>query len=186
MRIVLTKGFGKLTLASISEASGENVAAVKYYFGNKAGLVSVLFDAVLYAEVRLLAHPPRKISAADGLSMLGQETLILSTPGKPLKVFFELFPHAVRDKKLRLQLRRYYETFYEVHLEQVGAGEGVDPEARARMSGLAMLLTAIADGLTIQALVAPERFDVAVALRALDALMAGGMPTLIDGDTDAS
>jgi AcrR family transcriptional regulator len=184
MRVVVTKGFGKLTLASISAASGENVAAVKYYFGNKAGLVSVLIDAVVYAELVLLTHPPRKVSEASGLGRLAQETLILSTPNKPLKILFELLPHALRDKRLRLQLRGYYETFYELHLGQLGAGEGADPELRARMSGLAMLLAAVSDGLTIQALVGPPDFVVDEALRALDVLLAYGTPALLSGESD--
>ena len=186
MRVVITKGFGRLTIASISAASGENVSAVKYYFGNKAGLVSVLVDAVLYAELELLVRPPRTSSENTGLSRLAQETLILSTPGKPMKILFELLPYALRDKKLRAQLRGYYETFYELHLEQLGAGESAGSEVRARMGGLAMLLTAIADGLTIQALVAPQHFDVTIAMRALDLLVAGGMPALLSGEADPS
>ena len=186
MRVVVTKGFGKLTIASISAASGENVSAVRYYFGNIAGLVSVLVDAVLYAELELLTRPPRTASGDAGLSRLAQETLILSTPGKPLKILFELLPYALRDKKLRAQLRGYYETFYELHLEQLGVGDSSGPELRARMGGLAMLLTSIADGLMIQALVAPQHFDITGAMRALDLLVAGGMPALLRGQTDPS
>jgi AcrR family transcriptional regulator len=182
MSVVVTKGFAKLTLSRISAASGENVAAVKYYFGNKAGLVSVLVDAVAYAELLLLTRPPRNTSAADGLSRLAEETLILSVPGKPLKVLFELLPHVLRDKTLRLKLRGYYETFYELHLEQLGAGEDADPDLRARMSGLAMLLAAVSDGLTIQMLVAPDTLVVHELLRALDVLLAHGIPALASGE----
>lgn len=182
MSVVVTKGFAKLTLSRISAASGENVAAVKYYFGNKAGLVSVLVDAVAYAELLLLTRPPRNTSAADGLSRLAEETLILSVPGKPLKVLFELLPHVLRDKNLRLKLRGYYETFYELHLEQLGAGEGADPDLRARMGGLAMLLAAVSDGLTIQMLVAPDTLVVHELLRTLDVLLAHGIPALASGE----
>lgn len=186
IRVVVTRGFGNLTLATISAASGENVAAVKYYFGNKAGLVSVMVDAVVYDELKLLVRPPGKAPEAEGLSRLVQDTLVLSEPGKPLKVLFELLPHALRDKKLRRRLQEYYETFYELHLEQLGAGEGGDPELRSRLSGLASLLAAVSDGLTMQALVAPEHFDMMTALRALDALFAGGIPALIGSEANGS
>jgi len=182
MDVVATEGFAKLTLSKISAASGENVAAVKYYFGNKAGLVSVLVDAVAYAELLLLTRPPRDTSAAGGLSRLVEETFILSVPGKPLRVLFELLPHVLRDKKLRLKLRDYYETFYELHLEQLGAGKGADPDLRARMSGLAMLLAAVSDGLTMQMLVAPETLVVHDLLRTLDVLLAHGIPALARGE----
>jgi len=186
MSVVVAKGFAKLTLASISAASGENVAAVKYYFGNKAGLISVMVDAVVYAELALLTRPPRTAAEVIGLSRVVEETRILSTPGKPLKILFELLPHALRDKKLRAQLQGYYETFYELHLEQLGAGEGADAERRARLCGLAMLLAATADGLTMQALVAPRHFDFIAALRALDVLLTHGIPALASGEADQS
>jgi AcrR family transcriptional regulator len=186
MRVVVSKGFGKLTLARISEESGENVAAVKYYFGNKAGLVSVLIDAVVYAQLVQLTRRSGTGLAASGLSRLGQETLTLSTLGEPLRVLFELLPHALRDKKLREQLRGYYETFYSLHLAQLDAGEGADPDLRARMNGLAMLLAAVADGLTMQALVAPRHFDVGEALRAFDVLITSGMPALLRDGFDRS
>lgn len=182
MRVVVSKGFGKLTLARISEESGENVAAVKYYFGNKAGLVSVLIDAVVYAELVLLARPDAAAPAAQGLSKLAQETLTLSTPGEPLQVLFELLPHALRDKALRKQLRGYYETFYTLHLEQLGAGKDADPDMRARANGLAILLAAVSDGLTMQALIAPQHFAMGEALRAFDVLLAHGMPALLHGE----
>lgn len=182
MQVVVSKGFAQLTLASISAASGENVAAVKYYFGNKAGLVSVLVDAVAYAELLLLTRPPRKVSEGTDYGRIAQETRILSVPGRPLKVLFELLPHAVRDKKLRLKLRGYYEKFYWLHLEQLGAGEGASPEVRARMSGLAMLLAAVSDGMMIQSLVRPETFDVDELLSTLDTLLAHGIPALLNDE----
>ena len=185
MHVVVTKGFGKLTLARISAASGENVAAVKYYFGNKAGLVSVLVDAVAYAELLLLTRPKRGGSGPSKHSRITEETLILSVPGKPLKVLFELLPYAVRDKKLRLQLQGYYETFYRLHLEQLGAGESCDPDVSARMSGLAMLLAAVSDGLTIQTLVSPRTFDVDELLSTLDILLANGIPALMNGEAQS-
>ena len=108
------------------------------------------------------------------------------TKQQPLKVLFELLPHALRDKKLRAKLRGYYETFYEMHLEQLGAGQGADPDLRARMSGLAMLLAAVSDGLTIQMLVEPEKFVVDDLLGALDVLLTHGIPALASGEAQRS
>ena len=54
------------------------------------------------------------------------------------------------------------------------------------MGGLSMLLAAVADGLTMQALVAPPHFDVVVALRTLDVLVTHGIPALVSGEADRS
>lgn len=179
IRVAVTKGFSKLTIATISAESGENVAAIKYYFGNKAGLIRVMVDAVVYAELMLLTRTEDVPPAAAGTSRLVQETCILSEPGEPLRVLFELFPLALRDTELREQLRNYYETFFALHLEQLGAGEGADPEVRARMRGLASLLAAVSDGLTMQALVKPEYWNMGESLRTLDVLLTFGMPALL-------
>lgn len=185
MRVVVSQGFGKLTLARISQQSGHNIAAVRYYFGNKAGLVRVMVDAVVYAEL-LLLKKGRTVANEGGLSQLAQETLILSTPGMPLRVMFQLLPHALKDKELREQLRKYYETFYELHLAQLGAGQASEAAARSRVKGLAMVLAAVADGLTIQALVAPEHFDMVEAVRAFDVLLSHGMPALLKGEAETA
>jgi len=184
MRVVVAKGFKKLTLAAISAASGENVAAVKYYFGNKAGLVDVLLEAVVYSELKLLACRRSTGSRDDGLSRIGEEIGVLSTPGKSDRILLEMLPHALRDKNLRMHLRRYYESFFELHMEQLGVGPGTDPERREEMRGFAMVLSAVADGLTIQSLVAPEHFDALVALRALDELFLRAVPCLERGEGD--
>jgi AcrR family transcriptional regulator len=178
MRVVVAKGFGRMTLAAISAASGENVAAVKYYFGNKAGLVDVLLEAVVYNELKLLIGRRRKGSAGDGLSRLTEEIGVLSTPDRSDRVLWELLPHALRDRRLRERLQRYYESFFELHMKQLGAGAGADSELRQRMSGFAMILSAVADGLTIHSMVAPAHFDPQVALGALDELLRCTFPEL--------
>lgn len=182
IRVIISKGFGNFTLASLAATSRVNVAAVKYYFGSKAGLVDAVVDAVLYGELKLVSPSSGAEEGPPGLSRLARETLVLSTPGKPLKVLFELLPHALRDKKLRAKLRDYYSMFYELHLEQLGAGVSTTPERRAQMSGLALLLTAIADGLTIQELIDPPHFDRDEAIRALDDLLAGKYAGLASGE----
>ena len=80
----------------------------------------------------------------------------------------------------KAHLRRYYESFFELHMEQLGAGTNSDPELRERMSGFAMILSAIADGLTIQSMVAPAHFNPEVALGALDELLTCTFPELDD------
>jgi AcrR family transcriptional regulator len=177
MRVVLEKGFEKLTLQTISAESGENVAAVKYYFGNKAGLISVMVAAVVYEQLVIFAKEREAPTATMG--RIAQDALILARPVKPVQVFFDLLPHALRDAKLRKQLRGYYETFFEVSLERLGAGASASPEIRSALSGLAMLLAAVEDGLTAQALVKPAYFNSDKAIHALDVLLTYGIPALM-------
>jgi Transcriptional regulator len=175
-QVILDQGFSKLTLANISKASTENVAAVKYYFGNKAGLVKVLFDTVTYAVVSTLAAPPDDQVNGAHLGRLAAETGRLNQPTSASRIFVDVLPHALRDPVLLERLRGYYRTFFELHLEQLRAEARVDPASSSALNGLASLLSAIGDGLTLQAMVAPDTFDMREALAALDLLLQYGLP----------
>ena len=175
-QVILEKGFGKLTLANISRASNENVAAVKYYFGNKAGLVAVLFDAVTYDVVSTLAAAPDDRLSGSHLGRLAAETGRLNRPTAATRIFFDVLPHALRDPALLERLRSYYRTFFELHVEQLRAAAGVDPDSPSPLDGLASLLSAIGDGITLQAMIAPDTFDMREALAALDLLLQQGLP----------
>lgn len=177
-RVVLEKGFGSLTLANISKASHENVAAVKYYFGNKAGLVRVLLDTVIYDQVSALSTFYESGLASKEIGTLATDTAVLNQPIPAQRILFAVLSHALMDDQLLEQLRTYYQTFFELHLGQVSTGEGIDLEQRAYLRGLATLLSAIGDGLSIQALVAPGCFDIEETLAALDVLLKHGMRAL--------
>jgi AcrR family transcriptional regulator len=184
-QVILEKGFGKLTLANISKASDENVAAVKYYFGNKAGLVRVLLEAVTYDVVSALAAAPDDGLSGAHLGRLAAETGRLNRPTSASRIFFDILPHAMRDPALLERVWEYYRTFFRLHLDQLRAAAGVDPASAPQLNGLASLLSAIGDGLTLQAMIAPDTFDMSEALAALDVLLQHGLPAF-NGDTTNS
>ena len=100
-RVIVEEGFEKLTLSRISEVSGEkNVAAVKYYFGSKSGLVSVVLDTVLYDAMSTLDAPPGDELCDQGLTGLTVQTAIVNQPSDALTILFEMLPHVLRDEEL--------------------------------------------------------------------------------------
>ena len=187
--VILEEGFAKCTLSRILEASGErNVAAVKYYFGSKSGLVSVVLDTVLYDVMATLDAPPADRFTSQGFSRLTVQTAVVNQPSDALRILFEMLPYVLRDGELLDRLHSYYEAFYQLHLAQVRrearAAElcsGGASQPRASMEGLASLLSAIGDGLSIQALVQPDHFDFSETLRALDILLRHGLPSVSQG-----
>jgi len=178
-KVVLEKGFGGLTLSNISKASQENVASVKYYFGNKAGLVSALLDTVIFDQVSALSNLQETAPAGTAVGTLAADTAAMNRPIPAQRILFAVLSHALQDRQLLKQLRAYYRTFFELHLEQVGRAEGLDPDQRSNLHGLATLLSAIGDGLSIQALVAPDCFDIDETLATLDVLLQRGLPALV-------
>jgi AcrR family transcriptional regulator len=188
-QVIVEEGFEKLTLSRIGEVSGEkNVAAVKYYFGSKSGLISVVLDTVLYDSMSTLNAPSGDEFGGRGLTRLTVQTAVVNQPSDALTILFEMLPHVLRDAELVGRLRAYYEAFYQLHLAQVrreagvleAAPKGAD-ERRPSPQGLASLLSALGDGLAIQAMVQPEHFDFLETLRALDVLLRHGLP-LVERD----
>ena len=101
-RVIVEEGFEKLTLSRIGEVSGEkNVAAVKYYFGSKSGLVSVVLDTVLYDAMSTLDAPPGDEFCDQGLTGLTVQTAIVNQPSDALTILFEMLPHVLRDEGAR-------------------------------------------------------------------------------------
>lgn len=188
-RVIVEEGFEKLTLSRIGEVSGEkNVAAVKYYFGSKSGLVSAVLDTVLYDAMSALDAPPGDELCDSGLTGLTVQTAIVNQPSDALTILFEMLPHVLRDRELVGRLRAYYEAFYQLHLAQVrreaavlGASSGSTDARGPSTEGLASLLSALGDGLAIQAMVRPEHFDLLETLGALDVLLRHGLP-LVERD----
>jgi AcrR family transcriptional regulator len=183
--VIVEEGFGRCTLSRILEASGErNVAAVKYYFGDKSGLVSVVLDTVLYDVMSTLDAPADDEFTSSGFSRLTLQTAIVNQPSDALRILFEMLPHILRDRQLLGRLHSYYEAFHRLHLAQVRSDVAVAdayPDApgsqRASSVGLASLLSAIGDGLSIQAFVQADHFDFVETLRALDVLLRNGLPS---------
>lgn len=178
-QVVLEEGFGRLTLSSISKASGENVAAVKYYFGNKAGLVKVLLDTVIYDVVSELAVPEENLAAAKPSETLVRETRVLSQPSDALRIWYDLLPHALRDDRLLERVHASYETFFRLHLEQIAESIGSDSPS-SRLGGLASLLSALSDGIAMHAIIAPTHFDMDEVLATLQVLLEHGLPALAE------
>lgn len=188
-KVIVEEGFAKLTLSRISEVSEEkNVAAVKYYFGSKSGLVSVVLDTVLWDVMSTLDVPPSDELTNQGLSGLTVQTAVVNQPSDALRILFEMLPHVLRDQELVGRLHTYYEAFYQLHLAQVRREAAVlrarpedADERRPSPKGLASLLSALGDGLAIQAMIQPDHFDLLETLGALDVLLRNGLP-LIDQD----
>lgn len=183
-KIIVEEGFAMLTLSRISEVSGErNVAAVKYYFGSKSGLVSVVLDTVLYDVMSTLDDPTNETLSTQGLRDLTVQTAIVNQPSDALRILFEMLPHVLRDKDLAGRLHVYYEAFHHLHLSQLHAemtaleeDQASTRKPDATLEGLACLLSAIGDGLSIQAMVQPDHFDFAETLAALDLLIRHALP----------
>ena len=86
------------------------------------------------------------------------------------EVFFELLPHVLRDELLRRRLAMLFRWYWKMKLDWLGAGDGAAALADPDLLGLAQLLSAVIDGLAIQAAVDPD-YDLSNPYRVLTRLL---------------
>lgn len=136
-------GAGSLTVRAAEDAAGLPHGSVRHHFGDRAGMVTALFDHL--AE--------REGGAVGGTTVTALEHWL--GPGRTLTLArYELFLMAARDPTLRPPLVRARDRFVAVAAERVGATA-------------APALVAALDGLVLDALVRgqhdPDRLRAAVS-----------------------
>jgi len=187
-RLLMEGGYGSVTLEKVAAEAGVNKASIRYNFGNKAGLVGALVDFMLHEEFeRDLAELP-STPHKDLVSRLvdGKRHIIETTDN--FRGFFDILPHALRDEDLSQRIAACYPWWAEQNLtllELQGSGADGRPEV---LRGLGRLLSAVVDGLSVQAGLDPEELDMDAPLKALEFLLARAMPELekLAAETDAS
>ncbi|HSL94894.1 MAG TPA: TetR/AcrR family transcriptional regulator [Thermoleophilia bacterium] len=179
-KLLVEQGYGAVTLEKVAAEAGVNKASIRYNFGNKAGLMTAVVDALIHDECLLLAADLREIGESDGdrlhAAMQGIRRMMVSADD--FKGFFDVLPHAFRDDELRERMFALYRWWYRQNLEWLGLNGPADPERSDLLMGLAELIAAIPDGLTLQMGLDPEHFDYMRPLRALELLLRNSMDDL--------
>jgi AcrR family transcriptional regulator len=178
-RLLAERGYAALTLENVAAEAGVNKASIRYNFGNKAGLVAAVVDALIHDECLRLAADLRTVNEDDRLhaAMVGIEGMIAGADS--FRGFFDILPHAFRDDDLRERMFELYRWWYRQNLEWLGlALDGAANDEHEILMGLAELIAAIPDGLSIQAGLDPEHFDLRRPLAALELLLRNSMQQL--------
>jgi len=178
-RLLAERGYAALTLENVAAEASVNKASIRYNFGNKAGLVAAVVDALIHDECLRLAADLRTVNEHDRLhaAMVGIEGMIAGADS--FRGFFDILPHAFRDDDLRERMFELYRWWYRQNLEWLGlALDGAANDEHEILMGLAELIAAIPDGLSIQAELDPEHFDLKRPLAALELLLRNSMEQL--------
>jgi AcrR family transcriptional regulator len=157
-RVLARDGFSGLTLEAITAEAGENKAAVRYHFGGKDALITMLVEWLDHDDsAKLLAQLSEETEADARLDLL----LRLQREGcrsqEENQLFFDILPHVLRDPGLRPRLGELYRWYRE--LDGWVLAPEADTDSRAAVERLAALAIAVGDGLTVQCAADPD-FDV--------------------------
>ena len=179
-QLLVEKGFDSLRLEAIAREAGENKAMIRYYFGDKAGLVGALVDDLTHDATVALVD---RCSALPGdeervhAHLLGARRM-MEDPQFPS--LFDVLPHAFRDEELRTRIADLYDWYRDVNVRCLGPHLGY--ASRERLLTLASIFMATVDGLAIQAALDPEHFDLAPAFTMLESMVTSTLADIQAGD----
>jgi AcrR family transcriptional regulator len=177
--LLAERGYEAVTLENVAAAAGVNKASIRYNFGNKAGLIIAVADALIHDECLRLAADVESVPEEERLhaAMVGIRKMILDADS--FRGFFDILPHAFRDPELRARLFALYAWWYHQNLTWLGLAV---PGAHDNdvLMGLAELIAAIPDGLSVQAGLNPDGFDLSRPLATLEFLLRNSMAQLLE------
>ena len=124
-RIIATEGFHALTLNAVAAASGENKAMIAYYFGNKAGLVAAVLDAVIHDDYVASLRRMNDLDPERRGRQLVEEIGRMASAADEFRVFFELLPDVLRDDALRARMAQLYRWYWNIKLQWLGRRRGM-------------------------------------------------------------
>jgi AcrR family transcriptional regulator len=189
-RLLLAGGFDALRLDAIAAEAGKNKASIKYYFGNKDGLILAILDSLDYEDCLAFAEHTRGTSGDERLQRYTSGQTKLAGDADGFLEFFDLLPHVIRDERLRTRLAALYEWYYKMNVEWLGLADRVRPENRERFIAFVSLMVAVVDGLALQAALRPKGFDLERSFAVLGFFLKRSLGDFLDsldeGDDEVS
>ncbi|MEO3824459.1 TetR family transcriptional regulator C-terminal domain-containing protein [Actinomadura sp. B10D3] len=170
--VMAESGWAAVTSRVVADRAQANNALVHYYFGSVGALRRA---AVMHAVEKELEGPVETILRArdvlDGVTEAVRDLIDRSadTPGR--RVVMEALVHGLRDDELRAESERQIRVFRDLlasRLAEDRAAGLLRPDADP--AALAVVLTALIDGLLLHALIAPGA-DIGASIAGLTALL---------------
>ena len=180
-RLLLERGYPSLSLETISDECGLNKSAVRYYFKNKAGLMTTVVDAWIYDNISLL--DPASGSTEDGhrLHTFLRIKEEMSENTDAYLAFFELLPAMLRDERHTGRIVDLYA--WAIHKYGEFFADAIADLSPEERSDFGRLIIAVVDGLGVQYALAPDRFQASGVYRMLESILTVWMDARASGTT---
>ena len=106
-RLLAEQGYDAITYVNVARAAGVNPGSIRYNFGNKAGLMAAVVDALMHDEfARMSTDRPLASDERLTAAIRAMERMVLSA--EEFRGFLDILPHAIRDDDLREQIAVLY------------------------------------------------------------------------------
>jgi len=155
--IVARDGMQGLTIDAIVEETKVNRSAIRYYFGNKAGLLAAVVDSLLHDTAAAVSRETSKLpGGAERVDAFVLGMKAIADDSESFGVFFNIVGETMRNDQIKAHMAELYRHFYDLHLNWLG---GSQTTASEDLKALARLLVAVTDGLGAQRLLEGADLD---------------------------
>ena len=171
-RLLVDRGFEAVTLEAIAAEAGVNKAATRYYFGSKSGLLSAMVDEIVLDECASIASDVGAgLSDEERIDTFVENIRRMTRHVDGYSGFFDILPHAVRDRHLRSRMVYLYDVWYDWNIEWLGFEGLWSHEVDDELRSLGTFTAAVADGMAVQAMIHGKDYDPEPVLRTLRAFL---------------
>ena len=182
-RLLIEKGYPSLSLENIANACGLNKTAIRYYFGNKAGLMEAVVDTWVHENVDVLLPEFTARPAKGRLHAFRLAKEQMSENTDVYLAFLELLPAILRDERHSDRITELYEWAMQIYSRFLEADlPDMSPQ---EMRGFTQLIIAVVDGLAVQHAINPERFKTGDAYDMLESIIETWMSARRTADASA-
>jgi AcrR family transcriptional regulator len=169
-KLLAERGYSAVTLENVATEAGVNKASIRYNFGNKAGLVTAVVDSLIHDEWLELKEDSGRGLQSDPVHAVIQSKTRMITANDTFRTFFDILPHALRDADLRERILSVYTYWYQENMKVLGL-EGPGSDQDDLLAGIGQLMVAVVDGVSVQAGLDPNNYDLNKPLATLELLL---------------
>ncbi|NJD08679.1 MAG: helix-turn-helix transcriptional regulator [Methylococcaceae bacterium] len=188
LRVFADKGFEAATTREICELAKANISAIRYYFGDKAGLYRAAFteplgDLPCYSKIEVFADRP----LPEALTLFYREFLEPLKRGEELQLVVKLHfremiePTGVFQEEIEAEIKPQHESLVTVLMGHLGLAKR-DPELDRLAFALVGMALHLYVGQEVIAVVAPHLMANPEAVDQWGRRLAGYAMDLIEGE----
>jgi AcrR family transcriptional regulator len=178
-RLLERDGFNAITVEAVAKEAGAYRDSVRYYFGDKAGLVAAVVDSLAHDQSLESSRETRDLpSGGQRIHALVAADRRLAEDSASFRDFFSILPHVLQDEELRGRVAALYDWYRELYVRCFE--DGAPAGGRQELVGYASLMVAVIDGLAVQKAIDPQGVD----LEALFGLWERLLRATLDGEVE--
>lgn len=167
--LVERSGLSGLTFNAIAEEAGEHASLIRYYFGNKSGLVEAVVESIVHqGSPELLEAVSQAVSGHDRRHALLKTLESWADDRSEYRSFFAIISDVLQDDQLREHLRALFAWHRGLEISVLNPRPWREPNSE--IEALAALTVALTDGLALMA-TADDAFDPKPAFSAWESML---------------